>query len=100
MNEKNYKKRLEFQEKIISRKNEQIEALELEIESLKLKLEEKDEIINSVTPLRNELAENVKQVKEYKKQYDTLIQDLKKMKEIINQTVYKGRWKLIKFLIK
>ncbi len=100
MNEKNYKKRLDFQEKMISRKNEQIEALELEIESLKLKLEEKDEIINSVTPLRNELAENVKQVKEYKKQYDTLIQDLKKMKEIINLTVYKGRWKLIKFLIK
>ena len=100
MNEKNYKKRLDFQEKIISRKNEQIEVLKLEIESLKLKLEEKDELINSVTPLRNELTENVKQVKKYKEEYKILIQDLKKMKEIINQTVYKGRWKLIKFLIK
>ena len=41
MNEKNYKKRLDFQEKMISHKSEQIKLLESQIENLKLKIEEK-----------------------------------------------------------
>lgn len=102
MNEKKnkYEKRLQFQQKMISRQSEQIDSLKLEIQELKNKIIEKDEIINSVTLLRNELTENVNQVKEYKKQYSVLIEELKKMKSIIDKDIYKGRWKLIKFLIK
>ena len=77
-----------------------IENLKLEIEKLRLELKEKDEIINSVASLRSELIENVNRTKEYKKQYDVLIEELKKMKEIMNTTVYKGRWRLVKLLIK
>ena len=100
MNEKKYKKRLEFQQKIISRQSEQIDALKTEIETLKNKLKEKDEIINSVEPMRKEMAENINEQKRLKKEYKKLIQELKKMKSIVNQTVYKGRWWLIKFLLK
>lgn len=100
MDEKKYKKRIEFQEKMISRKNEQIESLELRIQNLELKCKEKDNIIDSITHLRNELNENIDKTNKHKEEYKELIYELKKMKEILNQTVYKGRWKLIKFLIK
>lgn len=52
-----YEKRLAFQQKMIARQSEQIEKLKSEIEKLTLECQKKDELINSVTPLRNELAE-------------------------------------------
>ena len=77
-----------------------ISKLLKENEELKLELNEKDEIINSVTPLRNELIENVNEVKKDKKEFQKLILEMKKMKSIINKDVYKGRWWLIKLLLK
>ena len=104
MNEKKYKKRyekrLDFQQKIISRQSEQIDTLKNEIEELKNKLIEKDETINSVDSLRKELSENVNVTKKYKEQYKGLIQELKDMKKIINKEVYKNRWWLIRWLLK
>lgn len=100
MNEKNYKKRLDFQLKVISRKSEEIESLKLENEKLKQKLKEKDEIIASVEPIRKEMAEGVKEYKRLKNEYVKLIQELKHMKNIMNQEVYKNHWWLIKFLIR
>lgn len=100
MNEKRYQKRFEFQQKMISRQSEQIEDLKFQIEKLKLELKEKDEIINSVTPLKEELSKELSKVKEYKKEYKKLMHEVRKMKDIINQKVYKGRWWLIKFFLK
>ena len=100
MNEKTYKKRLDFQQKMISRQSEQIDDLKLEIEKLNLKIKEKDEIIASVEPMRKELSQNVAEVKKDKNEYKKLIKELKKMKEIFNREVYKGRWWLIRLLIK
>ena len=100
MNERRYKKRLEFQEKIIARQSEQIESLKAEIARLKLKCEEKDMIIKSVDSLKLELERDVADIKKSKEQYKELIQEIRNMKAILNQTVYKGKWALIKFLIK
>lgn len=102
MNEKKnkYQKRLDFQQKIISRQSEQIESLKLEIEKLNLKLIEKDELINSVEFLRKELKQNVNEIKRGKEEYRALINELKQMEKIVNQEVYKGRWKIVKWLIK
>lgn len=100
MSERNYKKKYEFQKKLIIRQTEQIESLKSEIQRLNLECEEKDMIIHSVDSLRKELNENVETYKKLKDEYESLIKELRKMKTIINQTVYKGRWNLIKFLIK
>lgn len=97
---KNYKKRLEFQQKMISRQSQQIKDLELQNQRLKLEIEDKNKIIDSVSSLREELSQNVEEVKKRKKEFEELISELKKMKDIINQEVYKNRWKLIRFLIK
>lgn len=96
----NEKKRLKFQNKIITRQSEQIESLKIENEKLKLELQKKDEIINSIAPMRNELIQNISDVKGYKKEYKKLIDELRKMKKILNMTIYKGRWFLVKLLIK
>lgn len=104
MNEKKYKnkykKRNQFQQKMISRQSEQIERLKNENKKLTLECQKKDELINSVTPLRNELQQNVNEVKKQKKEFNKLIQEMKKMKSIMNRTVFRGRWRLIKWLIK
>lgn len=100
MNENKYKKRLDFQQKMIARQSTEIENLKMVIEKLKLELQEKDKIIDSVTPLKHELEQNVAQIKEYKKEYKEKIEEIRKMKDIINQTVYKNRWSLIRFLMK
>ena len=100
MNEKKYKRRLEFQEKMISRQSEEIKSLKNKIEELKSECEEKDELIHSVDSLREELSAINSELKEKKNAYDRLIKELRKMKEVINNTCFKGRWKLIRWLIK
>lgn len=100
MNEKKLEKRLEFQQKMISRQSELIEDLKLQVEKLKQIIKEKDEIINSVEPMRIEMAENIKEQKKLKEQYKALIQELKTTKNIINEEVYKKRYWLIKLLLK
>lgn len=100
MNEKTYKKRLEFQQKMISRQSEQIETLKSEVEKLNNELIEKDKIINSVEPMRKEMTENLNEQKRLKEQYKTLIQELKKMKSILNKDVFRGKWKIVRWLLK
>ncbi len=100
MSEKNLKKRLELQQKIISRQSEQIDDLKNQIEELKSTIEEKDKLIKSVEPLRNELTDIFNEVKHKKDQYGKLVQELRDMKKIMNQEVYKGKWWLIRLLIK
>lgn len=100
MNEKKYQKRLDFQQQVISKKSEEIEFLKAENARLRLKIEEKDNIINSIESMRNEFADNIKETKQCKEQYKSLIEELKQMKKIMNATVFKGRWRLIKFLMK
>lgn len=100
MKEDKFRKKIEFQQKVISRQSEQIDSMKLQIEELSLDCAKKDETINSITPLRNELIKHIDDIKEYKKEYEELIEELKDMKKIMNQEVYNGKWKLVRFLIK
>lgn len=100
MNENGYKKKLDIQSRTISRQSKQIEELKDENEKLKFEIEKNKEIIDSITPLRNELVQNVDCINKYKEEYRILINEIRKMKEILNQDVYKGKWKLIKFLLR
>lgn len=100
MNEKSYKKRLDFQQNIISKKSEEIEFLKSENEKLKQKIKEKDELIASVEPMRKEMAENIEKHKNLNSKYKNLIQELRQMKKALNKEVFKNRWWLVKLLIK
>lgn len=102
MKEKNnkYEKRFRFQQKMISRQSEQIDTLKSKIEKLENELIEKDKVISSIEPMRKEMAENLKEQKRLKKEYKKLIQELKTMKGIVDKELYKGRWWLIRLLLK
>ena len=100
MNKKNYERKFQFQNNIITRQSKQIESLKKEVEKLESQIQEKDEIINSVVSLKEELSQNVAEVKRGKEEYRVLIDELRKMKEILNIEVYKGRWKIVRWLIK
>lgn len=97
---RNYKRDYEFQKKINEKQIKEIESLKLENEKLKTLCEEKDKIINSVEPMRREMTEYIGEIKEKRNEYYALIDELKTMKKVMNKTVFKGRWKLIKFLMK
>ena len=46
------------------------------------------------------MTQHVNAIKDKRKEYDELIEELRNMKKVMNQTVYKGRWRLVKLLIK
>ena len=100
MNEKNLKKRFDFQQKVIARQSQQIDDLKKQIEKLTLECHKKDELISAIEPMRKEMAENIEESKRLKVQFQKLVNELKQMKKIMNVTVYKGRWRLVKWLIK
>ena len=85
---------------MISRQSQQIENLKKQNQKLKEKLKEKDEILSSIEPMRIEMKENIEEIKQKKKEYHSLVNELKQMKEILNQEVYRGRWRIVKWLIK
>lgn len=97
---RNYKRDYEFQKRINAKQAKKIESLELQVEKLKLQCEEKDKTIGSIDFLRNKLVEDVKEYKKLKNEYKELIHELRNMKSVMNQEFFKGRWKLIKLLIK
>lgn len=100
MNERKYEKRLEMQNKLISRQSEQIKDLEQQVRDLQLEIEEKNEVIFSIEPMREEMAKHIAEVKKRKVEFESLTNEVRKMKEVLNETVYKGRWNLVKLLIK
>ena len=97
---KRYERKFEFQKKLISKQSEQIDELKSRIQELELKCEEKDKEIMSVSSLKEELEKNVDEIKEYRKCYMKLLEEIRTMKEVINKEIYKGKWSIIKFLIK
>ena len=100
MKENKYKRQYKFQKKLTERQSEKIKNLETKIQELELKCKEKDELINSVKPFKDELTETITQMRKHKKEYKELLEELREMKEVIDQEVYKGRWRIIKLLIK
>jgi polyhydroxyalkanoate synthesis regulator phasin len=97
---RSYEKKYEFQKKLTLKQSEEIKELKSKIEELENKCKEKDKIINSIESLRNELMENINGAKESREKYEDLVGELIEMKKVMNQTVFKKKWKLIRFLMK
>ena len=99
---RNYKRDYEFQKKLNERQSEEIESLKTQIDALTSLCEEKDKIIYSVDDLRKELTENIEEIKKEKKEYSSLVNELREMKKVMIEEFFKSKWKwkLIKFLIK
>jgi hypothetical protein len=46
------------------------------------------------------MTQHTNAIKDKRKEYDKLVEDLRKMRKVMNKEFFKGRWRLVKFLIK
>lgn len=95
-----YEKKYETQKKIVLQQLDEIEKLKSSISELEIDSEKRTELIDSITDIRTELYEVIDDLSERQKEYTRLIEDLRQMKVVMNQTVFKGKWRLIKLLLR
>lgn len=95
-----YEKKYETQKKIVLRQLDEIEKLKSSISELEIDSEKRTELIDSITDIRTELYEVIDDLSERREEYTRLIEDLRQMKIVMNQTVFKGKWRLIKLLLR
>lgn len=95
-----YEKKYETQKKIVLRQLDEIEKLKSSISELEIDSEKRTELIDSITDIRTELYEVIDDLNERREEYTRLIEDLRQMKMVMNQTVFKGKWRLIKLLLR
>ena len=94
------KKKSDLKGRIITRQVDEINFLKKKISSLEIDSAKKDEIIHSIDTIRDDLSETVNELKGKKEEYDELVEELMQMRNVMNQTVFNGRWKLIRLLLK
>lgn len=94
------KKKPDIKNRTILNQIDKIDKLEKTISELEISCEEKDKVIASINVLRDDLFTVINQLKKKSDEYDVLIADLMEMRKVMNQTVFKGRWKLIRLLLK
>lgn len=93
-------RKYESQKRIVKNQMDEIEHLKNQVLVLKIDGEEKDRIINSISALREDLLSTVEVLKKKREEYDKLICELQQMKAVMNRTVFNGKWRLIKLLLK
>lgn len=94
------KRKLDFKDRMIKRQSEEIESLKNKIEELNLKNEDEQELISSVEKFRGDMDDILKSISERRDKYDELISELLEMRKVMNAEVFKGRWKIIRWLLK
>ena len=91
---------IDAKNKTIRRQVEEIEFLKKKVSNLEIDCEDKDEIIASIEKFRTEMDEIISDLRNKSDEYDMLMSDLRKMRKVMNQTVFKGRWRLVKWIMK
>lgn len=93
-------RRLEMKDRIINRQSDTIEDMKKQISSLEIDVQEKDVLLKSMDALLDDMKNIIKEIDAKKDEYDKLIIDLRAMRKIMDEEVYKNKWWLIKFLIR
>ena len=93
-------KRDDFNKRIIQKKTSEIESLKEKISELQISCDEKDELINSIDSFRSELKTIIEDLKKKSEEYEELNSDLRQMRKVFNQEVFRGRWRIIKWLMR
>lgn len=89
-----------LKDRIIKRQVDEIESLKNRISKLEIDNKTKDDIINSIDAMRLELLDVIGRLNDKSDEYDELIAEMKEMRDVFNQEVFRGRWRLIRFLMR
>lgn len=97
--EKRLRKRYETQQHISNVQANEISRLKSKITELEITCEKKDEIIRSVDGIMNEFFREIEIARQKQAECKKILDELREMKSVMNQSFFKGRWKLIRFLL-
>lgn len=86
--------------RIIERQTNEIESLKKQIYDLEIDCDKKDKLINSIDSLRVEFDEAIQNIRSKGEAYDALIEELNEMKKIMNEEVFRGKWNIIRLLMR
>lgn len=96
----NLKKRCKYQEKIINKQTAEIENLKNKINKLQIAEKNKSDLFNCIDNIQNEMNITIDDMKKRKEEYENLILEIEDMKTAINKIIFKGKWWIVKLLIK
>lgn len=90
----------DIKSRIIERQTNEIGSLKKQIYDLEIDCDKKDELINSIDSLRVEFDEAIQNIRSKGEAYDALIEELNEMKKIMNEEVFRGKWNIIRLLMR
>lgn len=93
-------KRKNIKSDIIKRQSCEIDSLRKKIEELDEACEQKDMLISAIDDMRDEFVGVLQDLKDKRNEYDKLVNELILMKKVMNKEVFKGKWNIIRFLLK
>lgn len=93
-------KKYDLMQKRNDRQNKQIDALSQKIYDLEIANKEKQAMLDSLKSIRKDWKDSLDAICVQRDEYQKLIFELKEMKAVMNKTVFKGKWKLIRLLMK
>lgn len=96
----NLKKRCKYQEKIINKQTAEIENLKNKINKLQIAEKNKSDLFNCIDNIQNEMNITIDDMKKRKEEYENVILEIEDMKTVINKIIFKGKWWIVKLLIK
>lgn len=70
------------------------------VSDLEIECKEKDEVIGSIDDLRVKFMLAVNDLRLQREKYDELISELKKMKKVMSRECFRGRWRIVKWIIR
>ena len=94
------KRRYEMQKKANHRKEEEIERLKEKIGKLESERNRKASLITSVEEAKGDLDITIKDLKKQYKECCDLISELEEMRSVIDKSIFKGRWKFLKPIVR
>ncbi len=93
-------KKYDVVKKRMNRQTKEIEDLCHKISQLEIENKEKQEMLDSLKSIRKDWQDSLDVICIQRDEYQNLIFELREMKAVMNTTVFKGKWKLIRLLMK
>lgn len=85
---------------IIQHQADEIKSLKAQIDKLNIGCKEKDELINSVEHFQQEFTQILEELRDKKQEYEKILKEIKAMRDALNREVFKGKWSIVKWLIR
>lgn len=85
---------------IIRHQMDEIKSLKAQINELNISCRQKDELISSIDHMQKDFAHIIDDLKCKKEEYNCLIREVREMRDALNREIYKGKWFIIKWLLK